>query len=65
MSGNVFGNEASLNDLSDIQRSLQQLQERFKADELPEQAAAMIDLRILGGRKLPIHPASPVSPCQR
>ena len=56
MNGNRFNNNGSLSELSDIQRQLQGLQERFRADELPEQAAEMIDLRILGGRKLPIEP---------
>jgi len=61
MNGNRFNNNGSLSELSDIQRHLQHLQERFRADELPEQAAEMIDLRILGGRKLPVEPV-PWSP---
>ena len=61
MNGNRFNNNGSLSELSDIQRHLQHLQERFRADELLEQAAEMIDLRILGGRKLPVDPV-PWSP---
>lgn len=56
MNGNRFNNNGSLSELSDIQRHLLHLQERFRADELLEQAAEMIDLRILGGRKLPVDP---------
>ena len=56
MSGNMFENNESLTELRDIQQHLQHLEERFRADQLLEQAAAMIDLRILGGRKLPIDP---------
>ena len=61
MNGNRFNNNGSLSELSDIQRHLLHLQERFRADELLEQAAEMIDLRILGGRKLPVDPV-PWSP---
>jgi hypothetical protein len=61
MNGNRFNNNGSLSELSDIQGHLQHLQECFRADELPEQAAEMIDLRILGGRKLPVEPV-PWSP---
>jgi hypothetical protein len=61
MSGNMFENNESLGELSDIQQHLQQLQERFRTDELLEHAAKMIDLRILGGRKLPVEPV-PWSP---
>ena len=56
MSGNRFNNNERPGELSDIQRQLLHLEEHFRADELPEQAAAMIDLRILGGRKLPVEP---------
>ena len=61
MMDNIFDNSGRRSELNDIQRHLQHLQERFRADELPEQAAEMIDLRILGGTKLPVAPV-PWSP---